>query len=189
VAVLSYSSLQQGLLSGKYTDPAEVSEGRRRTRLFNPDSSPKTQHGSPGLQDAVFGRSASSTGPPAAYRTAAAGPPSENHRFCDTLNHGAGALSALREVCAAEGVGMVDAAIGWLLAQGGVACVLGGASTPEQVLRNSKLPQLSPRVIDALAGATAGLKQALVESGNTVDQYARESRIHGNEVPFFGGCE
>ena len=35
IGILPYSSLQQGLLSGKFRKLEDVPEGRRRTRLFN----------------------------------------------------------------------------------------------------------------------------------------------------------
>lgn len=54
-SVLCYSSLQQGLLSGKYTDPTQLPSGRLRTRMFAPDRSPLSRHGSPGLEGELFG--------------------------------------------------------------------------------------------------------------------------------------
>jgi aryl-alcohol dehydrogenase-like predicted oxidoreductase len=79
-----------------------------------------------------------------------------------------------------EGVSMVDAAIGWLLAQPGVHCVLVGASSPEQVQRNAKLPKLPAKIIAAATAATESLKQVVLAQGGFVDQYAKVSRIHGN---------
>jgi aryl-alcohol dehydrogenase-like predicted oxidoreductase len=155
MGVLCYSALQQGLLSGKYSNPDQLIEGRRRTRFYRPDSTPKTKHGSPGLEQELFG---DGTG-------------------------GDGALAELRRVAEEEGVNMVDASIGWLLAQPGVHCVLVGASSPEQVQRNSKLAKLCPRVISAATAATDGLKQAVLEQGGWVDQYAKATRIHGNAMP------
>jgi aryl-alcohol dehydrogenase-like predicted oxidoreductase len=62
IGVLCYSALQQGLLSGKYTSPDQLAEGRRRTRFYCPDSTPKTKHASPGLEVEVFGDGSGSTG-------------------------------------------------------------------------------------------------------------------------------
>jgi aryl-alcohol dehydrogenase-like predicted oxidoreductase len=54
MGVLTYSSLQQALLTGKFTDPSTVPEGRRRTRLFAADSTPKSRHGGPGVESELF---------------------------------------------------------------------------------------------------------------------------------------
>ena len=147
MGILCYSPLQQGLLAGKTRSPEEVIEGRRRTRIYRPDSSPKTCHGSPGLEDAVFGSG--------------------------------GALESLRSICDEASCSMVDAALGWLLAQRGVACVIVGASSPAQMARNAKLPRIAPAVAEKCSGATEALKDLLHSQGNWVDQYARTSRING----------
>jgi len=148
LSLLCYSPLQQGLLAGKATCPADVSEGRRRTRLYRPDSSDKTQHGSPGAEEEVFGED--------------------------------GVLRALAGISAASGYSMVDMSLAWLLAQAGVACVVVGASTPEQMARNAKIPMVSVEVLDQCTLATEGLKRLFFDQGNCPDQYARESRINGN---------
>jgi myo-inositol catabolism protein IolS len=67
-AVLTYSSLQQGLLAADITDPGQLSIGRLRTRMFAPTRSPLSQHGSPGLEAQLFGPA----GALAALRAAAA---------------------------------------------------------------------------------------------------------------------
>ena len=41
LAILYYSPLQQGLLSGKFRAADDVADGRRRTRLFGPSGSDK----------------------------------------------------------------------------------------------------------------------------------------------------
>lgn len=58
IGVLTYSSLQQALLTGKFTDPSTVPEGRRRTTLFSADSTPKSRHGGPGVETELFGKNA-----------------------------------------------------------------------------------------------------------------------------------
>ena len=77
---------------------------------------------------------------------------------------------------------MADLTIAWLLSREGVACVLVGASTPEQVARNAaclRAPALSPELLHKVDLATDELKQELfAKQGCPVDQYARESRIH-----------
>ena len=54
LAILPYSPLQQGLLAGKAHTPADVPDGRRRTRLYRSDSSSKTRHGALGVEQLVF---------------------------------------------------------------------------------------------------------------------------------------
>ena len=41
IAVLCYSSLQQGLLSGRFSSASEVPIGKRRTRLYGPGMNPE----------------------------------------------------------------------------------------------------------------------------------------------------
>jgi len=53
VAVLCYSSLGMGLLTGKYRSPADVPEGRARTRLFSSDRD-GVRHADPGCEAEVF---------------------------------------------------------------------------------------------------------------------------------------
>jgi aryl-alcohol dehydrogenase-like predicted oxidoreductase len=45
----------QGLLSGKYTSPTQLEPGRLRTRIFRPDRAPQSRHGTPGVEEEVFG--------------------------------------------------------------------------------------------------------------------------------------
>ena len=96
MGVLTYSSLQQALLTGRFTDASTVPEGRRRTRLFAGDSTPKSRHGGPGVEPELFG-----------------------------------AIAGLRQVADSTNgaFSMADLAVGWLLAQPGVSCLLIGAST------------------------------------------------------------
>ena len=145
IGILCYSPLQQGLLAGKAASPLAVSEGRRRTRIYSSNSSDKTCHCSPGLEDAVFGDS--------------------------------GALEKLRQISTEAGCSMVDCALGWLLAQDGVSCVIVGASCPAQVVRNASLPKLSPEVVERCGMATSQLKELNFRQGNFIDQYAKQSRI------------
>ena len=56
-------------------------------------------------------------------------------------------------VCADTGISMVSLAIGWLLAQPGVSCLLVGASTPEQARRNAIVTP--PRPAPPLPSATS----------------------------------
>jgi len=70
-----------------------------------------------------------------------------------------GALESLRGICQGAGCSMVDAALGWLIAQPGVSCVIVGASSPEQMTRNAKLPRIDPAVAQQCSEATAALKE------------------------------
>lgn len=54
VGVLTYSSLQQGLLTGRYSSPDELRPGLSRTRHFHHSRSPKCRHKEEGCEDALF---------------------------------------------------------------------------------------------------------------------------------------
>jgi len=54
MGILAYSSLQQGLLSGKYRSADEVPQGRRRTRLFNSSGATLAAHQETGLETETF---------------------------------------------------------------------------------------------------------------------------------------
>ncbi|WAQ94670.1 YAJO-like protein [Mya arenaria] len=54
IAVLAYSPLQQGLLSGNYMTVDDVPVGRRRGKLFAPESAEKSRHGTPGCEKEMF---------------------------------------------------------------------------------------------------------------------------------------
>ena len=53
IGILAYSPLAQGLLTGKFHSPDEVSPGRARTRHFSSER-PETRHGEPGCERATF---------------------------------------------------------------------------------------------------------------------------------------
>jgi aryl-alcohol dehydrogenase-like predicted oxidoreductase len=53
LGILCYSPLAQGLLTGKFTSPDQVPEGRARTRLFA-GSRPQARHGEPGCEAETF---------------------------------------------------------------------------------------------------------------------------------------
>jgi aryl-alcohol dehydrogenase-like predicted oxidoreductase len=53
IGVLTYSSLAQGLLSGKYKTPDEFPVGRARTKLFSSDR-PGARHGGTGCEEIAF---------------------------------------------------------------------------------------------------------------------------------------
>lgn len=53
IAILPWSPLSQGLLTGKFETPNDVPAGRQRTRLFSRDR-PQQRHGEAGLEDETF---------------------------------------------------------------------------------------------------------------------------------------
>jgi aryl-alcohol dehydrogenase-like predicted oxidoreductase len=53
VGILCYSPLAQGLLTGKFSTPEEVPEGRARIRLFS-SNRPMARHGDTGCEPEVF---------------------------------------------------------------------------------------------------------------------------------------
>lgn len=53
IGILCYSTLLHGLLAGKYKSPAEVPDGRARTRHF-PKDRPGTRHGEQGCEAETF---------------------------------------------------------------------------------------------------------------------------------------
>ena len=92
-------------------------------------------------------------------------------------------LPRLQEIVDEGGRGvpssMPELAIGWLLAQPGVSCVLTGASKPSQAVSNAASgKELPAAVVQAATQASWALKDVLDQQGGSVDQYASESRIH-----------
>lgn len=53
VDIISYSSLAQGLLTGKYSSANDVPPGQARSRLFSGDR-PRARHGEDGCEEEVF---------------------------------------------------------------------------------------------------------------------------------------
>ena len=86
------------------------------------------------------------------------------------------AIARVKQVCDRIGRDMADVALAWLLHQPAVACVLAGASRPDQIKRNVKAAriELSPDVLKQLDDATNELKQKL---GPNVDPWQTVSRI------------
>ena len=86
------------------------------------------------------------------------------------------AIRRVKEICDRVGLDIADVAIAWLLHQPAVACVLAGASKPEQIRRNVAAAriELSPEVLRELDDATAPVKEKL---GPNIDPWQTESRI------------
>jgi myo-inositol catabolism protein IolS len=53
IGILRYSALAQGLLTGKFSRPDEVPEGRARISLFSTHR-PQARHSEPGCEDEMF---------------------------------------------------------------------------------------------------------------------------------------
>lgn len=150
IGVMAYSPLQQGLLNGRVRTPADLPEGRRRIRLFGASASTKARHNDSGAAEA------------------------ESAVFGKD-----GALEKLHGVCAGSSpeIKLPALALAWLLSRSGVSCVIVGASSPEQAARNASLPNVPSSLLEKATEATDALKRTL---GPCLDQYAAESRIHGN---------
>ena len=87
-----------------------------------------------------------------------------------------GVLARLRQVSAECRLSVPEIALRWELSRPGVACVLVGASSPKQAKRNARLcKKLPEHVTKQVSTLSENLKLIL---GSTVDQYARESRVH-----------
>jgi len=163
IAVLCYSSLQQGLLSGKYRAATEVPLGKRRTRLYGPASwsTEQCRHGDSELATAA-----------------------ENEIFKSP----GGVLDAMRTICSKSSSSsssssstksdpstVAETSLAWLVAQPGVTSVIVGASNEVQARRNAQVPTAPAELVAAFTEATEPLKAI---QGPIVDQYAKESRIH-----------
>jgi aryl-alcohol dehydrogenase-like predicted oxidoreductase len=88
------------------------------------------------------------------------------------------AVNGVRAIAEALGEPMANVALAWVMAQPGVASVIAGARTPDQIARNVKATELllSPETIAQLNEATEPVKQAL---GSNADywQTAENSRM------------
>jgi aryl-alcohol dehydrogenase-like predicted oxidoreductase len=89
-----------------------------------------------------------------------------------------GALAGVRAIAEELGEPMANVALAWVMAQPGVASVIAGARSPDQVARNVKATALSlaPETIARLNEVTAPVKEAL---GPNADywQTAENSRM------------
>lgn len=121
IGVLCYSSLQQGLLSGRFEAADEVPIGKRRTRLYGPASWSQDQNRT---ADPELG---------AAAEAEIFGKPN-------------GVLETLRNICSGSGPGVAEASLAWLLSRKGVACIIVGASNPGQATMNANVPMVPPEI-------------------------------------------
>jgi myo-inositol catabolism protein IolS len=140
IGILCYSSLAQGLLTGKFSSPDEVPQGRARTRHFS-DDRPQTHHGEPGCETEMFA-----------------------------------AIETIRRICDKIHQPMANVALAWLLHQPGVASVIAGARTSDQIKQTAQAAdlELSPELVEELSAATRELKRIL---GPNPDMWQSESRF------------
>ena len=177
--VLCYSPLQQGLLSGKYTSPDQLQPGRLRTRMFAPDRSPLSRHGSPGLEPALFGPD----GAIEKLRAAAEGAGVSMAELAtgwllaqpgvDVVIVGASTAEQARRNAVIPAAARSDEAVA--AATQAVSDILFPSSSSSATVR--------PQSGADLRGApqTDGLFEEAARQGGWVDQYAAASRIHGND--------
>lgn len=88
-------------------------------------------------------------------------------------------LPKLKELAKENGITLAELSNAWLLQQEGVGCIIVGASTVEQVKRNSKIIKLSDACVEQCNAITDELKTLI---GGSLDQYAKIERIHGNNI-------
>merc|ERR550514_375955 len=132
ISILCYSTLQQGLLSGKINSASDMPEGRRRTRLFrSPEQggAEKSRHGGPGVEEELFDAEKG------------------------------GVLPQLKKTAEKEGLTLIDLATAWLLRR--TAVVLVGASNPRQVTRNARLAKISDAVDERITTLGEDIKRKL----------------------------
>eukprot|EP00005_Dracoamoeba_jomungandri_P002947 CAMPEP_0174255228 /NCGR_PEP_ID=MMETSP0439-20130205/4563_1 /TAXON_ID=0 /ORGANISM="Stereomyxa ramosa, Strain Chinc5" /LENGTH=342 /DNA_ID=CAMNT_0015337307 /DNA_START=1 /DNA_END=1026 /DNA_ORIENTATION=- len=138
ITVLCYSPLQQGLLTGKFTCPEDVPEGRRRTRHFAGDSTSLSRHGQAGLEKETFETL------------------HNLRQLCSDFldKKGEGENKEIEKT-------MGKLAIRWLLEQKGVGCVIMGATSKEQVLSNCDIPAFDEHTLLLSSQLTDDLRIAL----------------------------
>lgn len=83
------------------------------------------------------------------------------------------ALKGMSQICEEAGVEMSKAALSWILQRGGIDVVISGASSPAQVVENSKIVKLDSDVVRKLTEVTDPVKSKL---GPTLDQWSPVDR-------------
>ena len=140
VPVWAYSTLAQGLLTGKFASAADVNDERARIRFYTKER-PGTVHDEEGYEREVFG-----------------------------------AIPRLKSLCETAGVLLPRASMAWVLRQPGVAAVLIGARTPEQIVDNVAFAdlELGEDLLRQLEQATGELKELM---GANPDMWRTRSRF------------
>ncbi len=85
-------------------------------------------------------------------------------------------MEKIKAVCEDAGIGMVDAAFGWVMHQPQVTSVLAGAGKPDQLVRNAAIAEMifPDDFLKALAEATRPLAEVF---GSQVDMWQIPGRI------------
>ena len=153
--------------------------GRLRTRMFAPDRSPLSRHGSPGLEPALFG----ADGAIEKLRAAAEGAGVSMAELAtgwllaqpgvDVVIVGASTAEQARRNAVIPAAARSDEA---------VAAATKAVSGVSLFLSTGELSGHSPVLTCAGAPQTDGLFEEAARQGGWVDQYAAASRIHGNDL-------
>jgi aryl-alcohol dehydrogenase-like predicted oxidoreductase len=103
--------------------------------------------------------------------------PTTRHGGPGCITEAFAAVDRIRAICNRIDAPMARVALGWLLAQPGVASVLAGARSPAQVEQNAQAADLllPPGILQELSDATAEVKQIM---GAGPDPWQTESRSH-----------
>ncbi|KAL8611940.1 hypothetical protein ACOMHN_034069 [Nucella lapillus] len=83
------------------------------------------------------------------------------------------AVNKLKGICQANNLDMAAASLAWVFQQEAVPVAIVGASTPDQIEKNSKVINLSPEVVKQMGDATDALKNKI---GRQLDQWVFPDR-------------
>ncbi|KAK7110683.1 1-deoxyxylulose-5-phosphate synthase YajO-like [Littorina saxatilis] len=83
------------------------------------------------------------------------------------------AVNKLKGICERNKLDMAAASLAWVFQQEAVPVAIVGASTPEQIERNSKIIKLSPEILKEMSDATQPVKDKI---GKQLDQWATPDR-------------
>lgn len=83
------------------------------------------------------------------------------------------AVRKLKAICEREKLDMAAASLAWVFQQEAVPVAIVGASTPEQVVKNSKVVELSPEILKEMSDATEPVKAKI---GKQLDQWNTPDR-------------
>ncbi|KAH3715127.1 hypothetical protein DPMN_057833 [Dreissena polymorpha] len=179
IAVLAYSPLQQGLLSGNYMTLQDVPEGRRRGKLFAPTRTYLRVVGGENClhqqgkgktvctnKDAPEGRRRGKLFAPTSTEKSRHGQPGCEPEMFE-------ALHAMKDLCTKADVPMAKAALSWILQQEIRPVVIVGCSSPEQVVDNYNVMKITDELMHQLSLVTEKVKEKL---GTTMDQWMHPDR-------------
>jgi len=84
------------------------------------------------------------------------------------------AIAKLKAMCEKKNLNMPAASLSWVLQRSPVKCVIVGASSPEQVVKNVQLAKLDQAIVQEMNDITDTLKCGF---GNNADLWAPEARM------------